>query len=429
MLAEPHWFDHDGRNIVVPVVGVFEAKPPTASGRRAGATWGAYRGRYSSSVCSVGGSWNARMWCQPTSGHPERQKEDRGRSDLPPIYQNGQRASFTLALVAAEPNNRKRALDELDRDVLARSTEPAQQSRVRTYRAICAAWGVAPFPLSVENIRCSAASFKAGGYRSAALYLRRQWTISWGSWESLSILYCEPLSKTWLGPSREVWVLHVWKKDSMCFAWARWWTLTTWPPLISDSLRTWSMFASLAAGSCCGRLSWQGPTDNTSPLKVTRCTCWSRSTRQRRRGCSPIALFDAHVRLWCIVCAHGTLLNGIWLGSTWWTVRDHLRHHLWCPILSGTWSESCIHRSSSHTAAQSGHFGLCGWRCWPTASPLWGALHESFWSHDVGQRSSSTILDSDAGALVIILSREVRAECTVDFGAVTSFWSIWSTRF
>ena len=39
MLAEPHWFDHDGRNIVVPVVGVFEAKPPTASGRRAGATW------------------------------------------------------------------------------------------------------------------------------------------------------------------------------------------------------------------------------------------------------------------------------------------------------------------------------------------------------------------------------------------------------
>jgi len=91
--------------------------------------------------------------------HPERQTEERGRSDLPPIYQNGQRASFTLALVAAQPN------------ILARSTE-SQQSRVRTYRAICAAWGVAPFPLSVENIRCSAASFKAGGYRSAALYFQ-----------------------------------------------------------------------------------------------------------------------------------------------------------------------------------------------------------------------------------------------------------------
>lgn len=103
---------------------------------------------------------------------PERQQEQRGRSDLPPLYQNGQRASFTLALVAAQPNDRKRALDDLDRDVLARSTEPAQQSRVRTYRALCAAWGVAPFPLSVENIRCSAASFKAGGYRSAALYLQ-----------------------------------------------------------------------------------------------------------------------------------------------------------------------------------------------------------------------------------------------------------------
>ena len=105
--------------------------------------------------------------------HPERHQEHRGRSDLPPIYQNGQRASFTLALVAAQPNNRKRAMDDLDRDVLARSTEPAQQSRLRTYRALCAAWGVAPFPLSVENIRrCSAASFKAGGYRSAALYMQ-----------------------------------------------------------------------------------------------------------------------------------------------------------------------------------------------------------------------------------------------------------------
>lgn len=91
---------------------------------------------------------------------------------IPPLYQNGQRASFTLALVAAQPNNRKRALDDLDGDILARSTEPAQLSRVRTYRAICAAWGVAPFPLSVENIRCSAASFKAGGYRSAGLYLQ-----------------------------------------------------------------------------------------------------------------------------------------------------------------------------------------------------------------------------------------------------------------
>ena len=103
---------------------------------------------------------------------PSRSQNPRGRSDLPPIRPNGQRASFTLALVAAEPNNRKRSLEDLDRDILARSTEPAQVSRLRTYRAICSAWGIAAFPLSVENIRCCAASLKAGRYRSASLYLQ-----------------------------------------------------------------------------------------------------------------------------------------------------------------------------------------------------------------------------------------------------------------
>ena len=104
--------------------------------------------------------------------HPEKTTQKRGRADLPPLSQNGQRASFTLALVAAQPNNRKRALDELDKDILSRSSEPAQVSRLKTYRALCAAWGVAPFPLAVENIRCCAASLKAGGYRSAALYFQ-----------------------------------------------------------------------------------------------------------------------------------------------------------------------------------------------------------------------------------------------------------------
>ena len=88
---------------------------------------------------------------------PARHQNSRGRSDLPPLQQNGQRASFTLALVAAQPNNRKRSLDELDKDILARSSEPAQASRLRTYRAICTAWGIAAFPVSVENIRCCAA--------------------------------------------------------------------------------------------------------------------------------------------------------------------------------------------------------------------------------------------------------------------------------
>ena len=96
----------------------------------------------------------------------------RGRADLPVQHPSGQRASLTLALVAAQPNNRKRSLDALDRDILARTSQPAQESRLRTFRAICAAWEVAPFPLSIESVRCCAASLKAGGYRSASLFMQ-----------------------------------------------------------------------------------------------------------------------------------------------------------------------------------------------------------------------------------------------------------------
>ena len=94
------------------------------------------------------------------------------RGDLPPVGNMSRRASFTLALKAAQPNNRKRALAELDHDVVARSSAPSQESRLRTFRSLAAAWEVAPFPLSVESIRCVAASLKAGGYRSSQLYFQ-----------------------------------------------------------------------------------------------------------------------------------------------------------------------------------------------------------------------------------------------------------------
>ena len=94
------------------------------------------------------------------------------RGDLPPVGSMARRASFTLALKAAQPNNRKRSLAELDQDVVARSSAPSQESRLRTFRSLAAAWEVAPFPLSVESIRCVAASLKAGGYRSSQLYFQ-----------------------------------------------------------------------------------------------------------------------------------------------------------------------------------------------------------------------------------------------------------------
>lgn len=101
---------------------------------------------------------------------PSEQPVSRGRHDLPTLAAPARRASFTLALQAAQPNNRKRSLEALDKDIVAKSSAPSHESRLRTFRALAAAWQVAPFPLSVESIRCVGASLKAGGYRSAQLY-------------------------------------------------------------------------------------------------------------------------------------------------------------------------------------------------------------------------------------------------------------------
>eukprot|EP00438_Fugacium_kawagutii_P028952 Skav210513 [mRNA] locus=scaffold3045:15362:17098:+ [translate_table: standard] len=93
------------------------------------------------------------------------------RRDLPQPY-SGRRASLQAALAAGRPNERKRSLDVLDSDVLARSTNPTQDARVRTYLAICQAWEVEPWPLSIGNLRSFGASLKMGGYRSAAVYFQ-----------------------------------------------------------------------------------------------------------------------------------------------------------------------------------------------------------------------------------------------------------------
>ena len=93
------------------------------------------------------------------------------RADLPVAFQ-GKRANLSAALEAARPNQRARSLAALDEDVLARSTAPAHESRLRTYQAVCKAWDLEPFPLSNENVRAFAASLKAGGYRSAAVYFQ-----------------------------------------------------------------------------------------------------------------------------------------------------------------------------------------------------------------------------------------------------------------
>ena len=95
-----------------------------------------------------------------------------GRKDHPTLIQASGKASLTLALAAAQPNQRRQALEALDNDMLAKSTKPAHESRLRTFMAICAAWEIQAFPLTPECIRCVGASFKAGCYRSAAVYFQ-----------------------------------------------------------------------------------------------------------------------------------------------------------------------------------------------------------------------------------------------------------------
>lgn len=93
------------------------------------------------------------------------------RADLPQPF-SGRKASLAAALAAAHPNERQRSLELLDSDVLAKSTNPTQEARVKTYLAICRAWEVDPWPLTLMSVRCFGASLKLGGYRSAPVYFQ-----------------------------------------------------------------------------------------------------------------------------------------------------------------------------------------------------------------------------------------------------------------
>ncbi len=94
-----------------------------------------------------------------------------GRPDFPVRY-SGKRANIAQAMEAGHPNNRKRSLAQLDADVLARSSNPSQDARLRTYMCLCNIWEVRAFPLDFDNVRAFAASLKAGGYRSASVYFQ-----------------------------------------------------------------------------------------------------------------------------------------------------------------------------------------------------------------------------------------------------------------
>ena len=99
----------------------------------------------------------------------------RTRWDIP-VVRTGKRASLQAALDAALPNNRRRCLEALEKDILAHSTQPSFDSKVRTYLSVCQAWQVEPWPVSMESIQCFAASLKEGAYKSAQGFFQSVFT-------------------------------------------------------------------------------------------------------------------------------------------------------------------------------------------------------------------------------------------------------------
>ena len=91
------------------------------------------------------------------------------RADQPPVRKR-QRASLQEALIAGEPSNRAQALEELDKEVLAKTTMGPYESRILVWRRLCAKWELPAFPLDERNVRAVAASLKRGRYRSSEQY-------------------------------------------------------------------------------------------------------------------------------------------------------------------------------------------------------------------------------------------------------------------
>ena len=94
-----------------------------------------------------------------------------GRADLP-VRRSYTSASFDAALSAARPENRKRSLDDLDANLLARSSTRPMETRVKAWQRLCEAWDVKPWPITFDAIKNVCASLRQGGYTSVEGYLQ-----------------------------------------------------------------------------------------------------------------------------------------------------------------------------------------------------------------------------------------------------------------
>ena len=142
-----------------------------------------------------------------------------GRPDFPVRY-SGKRANIAQAMEAGHPNNRKRSLAQLDADVLARSSNPSQDARLRTYMCLCNIWEVRAFPLDFDNVRAFAASLKAGGYRSASVYFQTICSHQQRHTYGLRChQQCGTVSEIAYVPSNVAWGCHNLRMDSTPFCW------------------------------------------------------------------------------------------------------------------------------------------------------------------------------------------------------------------
>ena len=107
-------------------------------------------------------------------GHSDPLPE-RARWDIP-ASRPSKRASLQAAVEAAQPNNRRRCLEALERDILANTTQPVFDSKVRTYLTVCQAWQVAPWPITMESLQFFAASMKEGAYKSSQGFFQSVFT-------------------------------------------------------------------------------------------------------------------------------------------------------------------------------------------------------------------------------------------------------------
>ena len=84
----------------------------------------------------------------------------------------GRRARTSAKAVSLETKEaQQEALDNLDKDIKAASTEVSDRSRLATIELWLRRWNMVAFPPTLASFKAVAACLKAGGYRSAEVYL------------------------------------------------------------------------------------------------------------------------------------------------------------------------------------------------------------------------------------------------------------------